>query len=66
MRWSIVVHKICCFLASKRIIKSKMSEEVCVCKRAFAVASPKEGSDEGSVKLHVAGAFQKGTTGMAF
>lgn len=36
-----------------------MSEKVCECEGSSPVASPNEGSAEGSGKLHVAGAFQK-------
>ena len=50
-----------CFLTSERTsIQNKMSEKVCECEGGSAVASPKEGSAEGSGKLCVAGAFQKG------
>lgn len=50
-----------CFLASERNnIKNKMSEKVHECEGGFAVASPKEGSTEGSGKLHVAGQDEYG------
>lgn len=59
MRQTIVVLKYIVSFHQKGTLKIRCQKR-CVCELAFAVVSPKEGSDEGSVKLRVAGAFQKG------